>query len=127
VESFFRPSDQKETHQKVSSFLKKNELSTDAIDLVIMGYNGDAAYDEMYKHMEDDLFQGKTIAHYKHLSGEHDTSSAFAMWIAAKVLKDGRVPEVIVKTGDKLENINRVLIYNHFRNINHSLILLEKA
>lgn len=127
TEMFYRPVDNEEIANRISKFLKINSLKIEDIDLVILGYNGDAEFDKIYSGLEEVLFKENTIAYYKHLSGEYDTSSAFAMWLAAGIIKENIVPEVIIKNGQKKTYIKNILIYNQFRNVNHSLILLGKV
>lgn len=126
VDMFFRPENNRVVEDRISSFIKKHSLSVDDIDLVILGNNGDKEYDSIYNHIEDNIFSNTMIAFYKHLCGEYDTSSSFAMWVAAKIIKKKRIPEILLKKGRVVGNIRNVLIYNQFRNINHSLILLGK-
>jgi 3-oxoacyl-(acyl-carrier-protein) synthase len=127
VETFFQPESQEITIEKIASFLTKHHLKPEEIDLVVLGYNGDQAFDTVYQTIENSLFEKNNIATYKQLCGEHDTSSAFATWLAAGILKKGKVPSGLIKEKKATKAVERVLIYNHFRNINHSLILLEKA
>jgi len=64
---------------------------------------------------------------YKHISGEYDTASGFAFWLANKIFKTGKVPEVIRWNDMGIDNPKRLLIYNQYRGKNHSLVLLEKC
>lgn len=123
--SFYKPESNDEVREKFENFLAKNELNPGSIDLVILGYNGDEMYDKIYDFINTSIFNNTSIAYYKHLCGEHDTSSAFALWIAAKILKSGKTPEVIYKVKRKEGKPKNILIYNQFRNVNHSLILLR--
>ncbi|XHR94482.1 hypothetical protein ACFJIV_30115 [Mucilaginibacter sp. UC70_90] len=59
---------------------------------------------------------------YKHLCGEYPTSSAFALWLTANILKTGSVPATI---GQATTPVKKILIYNHYQMIHHSLILLS--
>jgi 3-oxoacyl-[acyl-carrier-protein] synthase II len=69
--------------------------------------------------------QDTSTVNYKRLCGEYHTSSAFATWLAAIILKQQRVPEWLAPIQPKkLENI---LIYNRSGNNGHSLILLSKC
>ena len=126
TEMFYRPENSNALQERISSFLKNHSLTTNDIDLVILGYNGDAEFDKIYSKLENDLFAQNTIAYYKHLCGEYDTSSAFAMWLATGIIKENKIPDVILKKGNSGKEIRKVLIYNQFRNVNHSLILLSK-
>jgi len=127
VETFFKPGSQEIIAEKITSFLSSRGLKSDDIDLVLLGYNGDPEFDQIYHKTEDRLFQNNTIGYYKHLCGEHDTSSSFAMWLASGILKSGNIPTVLIQQNKSVKRIEKVLIYSQFRNINHSLILLEKA
>ena len=127
VQTFFRPLQLNSIVTKITSFLQKHEMTINDIDLVLMGYNGDRDFDMIYDQISEQLFTNNNIGYYKHLCGEHDTSSAFATWIAAKILKTGEVPDILFKQKANGDSPKRILIYNQFRNINHSLILLEKA
>jgi len=109
----------------VSEFLIKNELSSESIDLVLMGRNGDQKFDEYYNDLESGLFESVNVVDYKLLCGEYDTSSSFAMWLGASILKNEKLPDFI-NTGKDIGKLDNVLIYNHFRGVNHSLILLQK-
>ena len=42
--------------------------------------------------LSGNIFQNKLIAGYKHLCGEYPTSAAFALWLAANILKTGTIP-----------------------------------
>ncbi len=126
VDMFLRPENNKEIEHRISSFLKNHSLSSHDIDLVILGYNGESEFDKIYENIERRLFSNCALVYYKHLCGEYDTSSSFAMWIAAKIIKENIIPEVLLKKGSVEGSIRNVLIYNHFRNINHSLILVGK-
>ena len=127
TEMFYKPEDLNEIEVNITNFLEANSLSVEDIDLVILGYNGDADFDGIYNDLEDGLFENNAIAYYKHLCGEYDTSSAFATWMAAGIIHENRVPEVVLKRGGATKEIKKVLIYNQFRNVNHSLILLGES
>ncbi|MFK5854921.1 MAG: 3-oxoacyl-ACP synthase, partial [Bacteroidota bacterium] len=127
VDMFFRPENNKVIEDHITEFIKKHSLSIDDIDLVIMGNNGDKKFDDYYTNLENGLFADITTAYYKHLCGEYDASSSFAMWLAARIIKENKIPEIIIRKGDKKPCVGNVLIYNQFRGINHSLILLGKV
>ena len=126
VKTFFRPESRDETEENLQSFLKKNNFSANDVDLVLMGYNGDTEFDAIYQSMEDSIFNDTAIGYFKHLTGEYDTASAFAMMLAAKIIAGESVPEIILKKGS-IQKPKSVLIYNQFRNVNHSLILLTNG
>jgi len=123
--TFYKPESVEETQEKISNFLSVNKLSPDSLDLVLLGYNGDPEYDQLYQNLEETIFNQCSVAYYKHLCGEHDTAAAFALWIASKVLKSNSIPKVIYKEKKKQNSPKNILIYNQFRNVNHSLLLLK--
>ncbi len=110
---------------EIDLFLKRNGYSSSDIDIVLMGRNGDKSYDVLYDKIESSLFEENAVIDYKLLSGEYDTSASFAMWFGAEIIKANRIPEFI-QADNYPENIKTVLIYNQFRGVNHSLILLER-
>ena len=126
VEMFFRPESAKAVHDKITIFLSKHELLVEDIDLVILGNNGDTEFDSNYHELEQSILKDSNTINYKHLCGEYDTSSAFATWMAARIIKEDKIPASFGAKSSPSKSIDKVLIYNHFRNVNHSLILLSK-
>jgi 3-oxoacyl-(acyl-carrier-protein) synthase len=110
---------------EIESFLQENGLAKEQLDLVLFGLNGDFPFDEIYRQLMRSFFAGKTgCAVYKPLCGEYYTSSAFALWLASVIISRQTVPvpvRISPVSGNRIENI---LIYNHLRNVEHSLILL---
>jgi len=63
---------------------------------------------------------------FDHLCGEYYTSSAFAAWLGAMIIKTGGYPESIIINGLRPGgSVNNVLIYNQTNNTNHALTLLS--
>lgn len=115
-----------ETSDFIQEFLTKNNLSANDIDAVILGFSGDADSDVYYTKAMD-LFQDSALLYYKHLSGEFNTASGFSTFIACHILKAQQIPEVMMITPEKKEEVKNVLLYNHLAGSDHSLVLLEKA
>ena len=126
VDMFFKPTHNRVIENRILSFIKNHSLLVSDIDLVIQGNNGDSEFDSIYNHIENRMFANNIITYYKHLCGEYDTSTSFAMWVASRILKENKIPEILLRKGSQKREIRNVLIYNQFRNINHSLILLAK-
>ena len=102
-----------------------NELNIKDIDLVITGRNGDLKNDAVYDALNDSLLAQCSKANYKHLSGEYPTSVAFALWLAANIIKKGIVPAIVAEGDIKNQSPKKILIYNHYQNNYHSLMLLS--
>lgn len=112
-------------HSKIDLFLKRNNTSASEIDAVILGKNGDVRFDHYYKELQDGILSDKCQIGFKHLVGDNNSISAYAFWLASKILKEKKIPEIF-----KLNTLNcnvprKVLIYNQYLGKNHGLILLQ--
>jgi len=113
--------------KKIESFLEENQLDIQAIDLVILGNNGDVDFDGYYEDLNTGIFNDTSQVYYKHLSAEYDTANAFAFWLGAKILKTQSLPEVVKLNGIEPTRLQNILMYNQYRGENHSLVLLRKC
>jgi 3-oxoacyl-(acyl-carrier-protein) synthase len=109
----------------IAAFLKSNDLTIDDIDLIITGKNGDIKNDEVYEELSNSLFKNTALANYKHLCGEFPVSSSFALWLAANIAKSREIPEIVVERTSGTPSPKTILIYNHYQNKYHSLMLLS--
>lgn len=119
LKTLYKP---KDIEQGISNFLKEHDLNISDIDLVITGRNGDIKNDKIYNDLGQSFFTNSTLVNYKHLCGEYPTSSSFALWLAANIIKTGTVPVIVADV--KIEP-KKVLIYNHYQGNYHSLMLLS--
>ena len=110
--TFYKPDGPADIERQIRSFLESQAIDPDDIDLIITGNNGDQANDSIYRQLASGsaVFSNIPAIPYKHLCGEYPTSVAFALWMAANM----------VRTGTR-----RILIYNHYLSIHHSLLLLS--
>ncbi|MCA6067464.1 beta-ketoacyl synthase chain length factor [Chryseobacterium sp. RG1] len=118
--------DLNETQQFIEGFLAKNQLTSNDIDAVILGFSGDAKSDVYYTKAMD-VFQHSALLYYKHLSGEFNTASGFSTFMACHILKNQEIQEVMMINDLKKEGIKKILLYNHLGGNDHSLVLLERA
>lgn len=97
-------------------------LGAGEVELILSGFNNEGSgYPGFYTGSGNH----ELVFPYKQLCGEYPTSTAFAMSLAAEILKKRKVPEFLnskIKTGS---SINRILIHNNFKDVHHSLILLS--
>lgn len=127
INTFYQPEKEKKADHVIIGFLERNGLNRDSIDAVIYGVNGDVEMDKIYYDLQQGLFQGKIQTGYKHLSGESFSSTIFALWLAAKMVKTQKVPAVIqIKPADP-KPLNHILIYNRWQDTNHSLFLVSRC
>lgn len=112
---------------EIEAFLEQEGFGKTDIDLVIFGNNGDIYMDKEYYHLQKTFFDSSSVyAYYKHLCGEYYTSTAFALWLGAVIIKNQHVPDDIKLNTAYRKEIKRVLIYNNTRGTEHSLILLSQ-
>ncbi|MDR1783682.1 MAG: beta-ketoacyl synthase chain length factor [Dysgonamonadaceae bacterium] len=118
----FNP-DTEEITDKMTAFWAKNRLKSEDIDLLISGESGNSEEQPFYDKIEKAL-SSASVAHFKHITGDYQTASSFALHLAAEVAKSGVIPAKFIKN-DKHKNIRKILIYNHYRCINHSFMLID--
>ncbi len=106
-----------------AGFLEDHGLQPSDIGLVLLGLNGDPASDAAYGPVRD-LFPAVPQGGYKHLCGEHYLSSSFALWMAARIMREGYVPKEVLISGEGYQPRSPILIYHHHQNIHHSLVLV---
>jgi len=109
----------------VATFLSANEMDINQLNAVILGYNGDIEFDRVYDRVGSGIFRQTQQLWYKHLCGEYYTSTGFALWLAANILKHQLIPASVKFNNLNSDKLQHILIYNQYRNTNHSLILLS--
>jgi 3-oxoacyl-[acyl-carrier-protein] synthase II len=125
LHTFYKPEGIEAIEKHIASFLNEQGISLQDIDLIITGKNGDIKCDGVFEELGQSIFKEKNTVAYKHLSGEYPTASAFALWMAANICKLGTVPASFLKGAANEKTIRRVLIYNHYQQIHHSLFLVS--
>lgn len=109
----------------VQSFLEEHNLSVSDVDCLLLGNNGDVRTDSCYESVKAN-FLNTPVVYFKKAVGEYRTVSAFATYLAVKLLNGKALHVVETKNGAETSAPNTVLIYNHFDALRHSLILLRK-
>jgi 3-oxoacyl-[acyl-carrier-protein] synthase II len=109
---FYKPAMDEDVKMEVNRFLRMRGLEPSDIDLVITGDNGEERGDRIYREIRASLFPGKPTLAYKDRCGEYPTSTSFALWLAAQEVRSGS---------------GRVLVYNNYLGIYHSVYLLSDA
>jgi len=127
VKTFYKPDSIEDIENHFVNFLTSQNLAAGDVDAVIFGYNGDAESDPVYDRLGSDIFAEVQQLWYKHLSGEYYTSTGFATWMAANILRHQMIPAIVKLNNFNPDQLQNILIYNQYRNINHSLILLKRV
>lgn len=114
VDTFITRMSAPEISNRMHHFLKSHGLAPEDIDWFISGKNGQEATDSVYTELEHSLFPHALHSSFKEQCGEYQTASSYALWMAAKALKE--------------EASSRyALIYNQYQGINHSIILIKRC
>ena len=124
LKTFYKPKGIKEIENNILSFLDEHSIAPNEIDLILTGKNGNMQSDKIFAQLQQSIFHNKDQINFKHLCGEYPTATGFALWVAANIIKTGTIPATFNYSGSKEKKINRVLIYNHYHGIYHSLILI---
>ncbi|HTN05832.1 beta-ketoacyl synthase N-terminal-like domain-containing protein [Agriterribacter sp.] len=124
VHTFYKPENIAEIEKNIRYFLSAHTVGMEDIDLVITGHNGNVQEDAVYEQLAQTLFRGKPGARFKHLCGEYPTATAFALWLAANMVKTALAPSCAFINPVTIQP-RRVLIYNHYQNTHHALYLLS--
>ncbi|MEI7980870.1 MAG: beta-ketoacyl synthase N-terminal-like domain-containing protein [Bacteroidota bacterium] len=127
IATILNPSSTGEIAEKCRIFLNRQGLIPENIGLVISGMNGDPRYDKVYNDFIRESFPDTPLACFKHLCGDYQTATAFALWMAAMIMDKQTVPQVIRRKGEVTYPLENILIYNHYRNMEHSFILVARA
>lgn len=116
----------KPTPEKLVASLQ-SFLAKEKIDLVLTGRNADTNFDQYYQVLENVLPAVQQLP-FKHLCGEYETVSAFALWLGAQLLKSQQVPAQWFPMMEEAPGqLNSILIYNNFFGEQHSFILLKRV
>ena len=123
----YKPESFSEIEDHISKFMDNINIGIKEIDMVLYGINGDLEQDSVYYHLMKNCFANNNSAYYKHLCGEYHTSTAFGLWMAANIIKRQTIPDVIKIEPFTHKEINNILIYNHYKGVDHSLMLISKC
>jgi len=125
VTTVYKP--QRETlHVSLRSFLESNNSSANEVDLVLKGTSGMQAFDLELDQLIAATFPTASTAVFKPCCGEYPVATAFATWLAAKIIQTGAIPTTLYSV-DRHRNLESVLVVNHYFGEHYSFILLKKC
>jgi 3-oxoacyl-(acyl-carrier-protein) synthase len=123
LSTLYQPGDISEIQKNIAAFLEMQSLSISDVDLIITGENGPPEKVLSPGSMSRNLFPESTLIPYKYLSGEFPTSTIFALWLAMEIIKRSCLPTWL--DPKPLNKVSRILIYNPYYSIHHSLYLVS--
>lgn len=108
-------------------FLERHLAPGENIDLLLSGENGDNRFINYAKSCEALLDPDITVARFKHMTGEFATASAISLWLSCHILRHQHLPVHMVKKQPVNSDYNRILIYNNYKSIQHSFMLVGRG
>jgi 3-oxoacyl-[acyl-carrier-protein] synthase II len=123
----FKPKYASDVEVELHALLKKSGIDKNDIDLIILGRCGDEKFDSILNEVSKTFHSKSAQVNYKNLCGEYSTTSSFALWIATMAMRKNFIPKEIIDAESVRFPIKNVLIYNHYLNQHHSLLLLQSC
>jgi hypothetical protein len=111
--------------QQLNLFLQKNIAAGEEVDLFLSGENGDNRTLPYYTACETLLAEDTAVVRYKHMTGDYATISALGLWYACQFLHQP-VPKHMFKKKTSKPSYRNILLYNNFKGLQHSFILVSK-
>lgn len=108
----------------VRGFIESTTFRSGDIDLVLLGKSGIQKQDAAVGSIASQVFPEASLAVFKHLCGEYPTASAFATSLAARIISERSVPEIILEKNTG-RSVKSILIVNDYFEKYQSLILLR--
>jgi Beta-ketoacyl synthase, N-terminal domain len=111
--------------EKLFRFIKQYLPEGEKPDLLLTGENGDERLSKYYTACEAAMDDDVTVARFKHMSGEFPTATAMGLWICCNVLQSQSLPAHMIKKDTHHSHYKNILIYNNYKGIQHSFILVS--
>jgi 3-oxoacyl-[acyl-carrier-protein] synthase II len=121
----YGPQSSVDIEKQIGELLSNVNITLTDIDAVLMGYNGDEHYDLIYHQLCKTIFKKTAVGFFKPFCGEYQTASSFALWLASEMTSSLVYPKIISANNIFPQQLKNILIYNHYRGINHSLMLVN--
>lgn len=111
----------------VQDTLDRAQLDRKDIDVLLIGVNGDKNQQTYYQRTLDWFGDGPTIAGFKHLCGEYDTSTGFALWLCDWLIGQETVPGILTLQNNGHRVPRTILLVNHYILGSASVMLVSKV
>ena len=126
VQMLLKPTSQ-ELQQAIATMLEQNGLTSDDIDVLMCGMNGDARNKFLMEPLIAGCSPNTTITAFKQFSGEYDTASGFGLWLVNYLFTHNSIPSDIVYKQGASTAIKNVLICNVTIACNVTLMLVRSS
>jgi hypothetical protein len=116
-----------ELKHELQNFLSTNKISVNDIDVIVNGASGDVDHDIIINDLIHHIVPESMEVRFKHLSGEYSTSTSFAIWLAASILKKQSIPKAVMHTHRRgPKKLETILVINHYMAKNFTFILMQR-
>jgi 3-oxoacyl-(acyl-carrier-protein) synthase len=111
----------------VNRSLEKAGWQPGEADMLVLGFNGDSNDELFYQDLRRHVGEELPVLAFKHLCGEYETSGGFALWLTCQLLEGRPLPEEVWYHKPQQAGFRprKVIYYNHYRGLNHNVILLS--
>jgi len=127
VEMIYAPLSTQVLESAISDFLASHSLSLGDIGLTLLGNSGDVRYEQKMTALQSGYFKDIPQGNFKHLCGEYMTNGSFALWLAATILRNGKVPPSVRTNSLPGNSPVHILVVNHFRDREYTLMLVSRC
>ncbi|MBG9378491.1 beta-ketoacyl synthase chain length factor [Panacibacter sp. DH6] len=110
--------------ERLYNFLQAHNVDIRST-LLLSGDEGDERTALLYNKAVA-VCNAPVVARFKHMTGDYATASAVAVWLAAQILQAETIPQHMLRHGAWWHGCTNVLIYNAYRQWQHSIILVSK-
>ncbi len=111
--------------KSLRKFLSLHFSGNETPDLLLTGESGDIRHDHYFEAVETAFDETIPVARFKHLCGEYCTATSFACWLSIQIIQTGIIPPVLIKKKGSKPSYKKILIYNNYRSLQHSFILIS--
>jgi Beta-ketoacyl synthase, N-terminal domain len=112
---------------QLKKFISQQLPAGEKIDLLMTGENGDSRMLKYYTACEAVVGKDIAVARFKHMMGEYTSASATAAWLACQIVKQQTISTHMLKYPSSQTAYRRILIYNNYKGLQHSFILVNKT
>lgn len=109
----------------IEEALVEANLQPGDVNVLLCGMSGDSRHEWIYDTAKAVMSDETTIAAFKHTTGEYDTSTGFATWLATYLFEKQEVPAELIQHKGNGESIKYILLVNHHILGTASVLLLK--
>lgn len=122
VDIYHRTSDKKSEVLEWFDYVQ-SKIGDAPVSDMVLGKNGDVRNDFYYDTFSD-LYKSNKLS-FKHVTGDYPSATSFALYLAFRLASEQNLPDYFYLSKEN-ENIEDILVYNHYRGEEHCILHLRK-